>query len=1251
MASLQEIEFELSAINETVFQQLCDEYLFLSEHNYPSINRTGSQKRKRKTRKGTPDAFWKLPSGQYVFCEYTTKDKSNKKGFIDKLADDLSKCLDKRITGVSLNLINRIILCFNSEIETKEVEELEKVLVGTNIELDIRSLDTLALNLYSRFPVLANKYLGVPIDTGQVLPLETFVADYSAGSSFTIPLNNSFLFREKELEELTQSIAKHDVTLLSGQPGVGKSKLAVQALSKWKEANKDFEIYCLTNKQTNILEDLKSYIRPNKNYVVLLDDANRQSENLRSVLTILATRKSSILKLIITVREYASVFVKGLCKDFGTHVMNVSCLTDEQIVELLKSGDFNIQNHIYRKRILEIAKGNPRVAIMAAMLAIDKQKVEVLHDLYELYETYFFSFSNNEDLLNNADIKKVLGILSFFHTVERSNKDKFHRILEDFGLDKPRFESAVMELEKYELVETNASNNLIRIGDQVLSTYFFYKCFIKDKSLSFTTLLKNYFAADRNRFKDTLVPALQDFNYKNIVEPIKNNVIEAFNEISANEPVALDFIDTFWFCIPEHALGFLEEIISKKNQLENTSFVLDKTKINNHIVSDRILRIMERFFYQTDDLLLSGLELAFLYVEKRPACYIDLHKLLTEAFTFSYEDQLDGFYRQEKIADFLIANIDENRPIFISMFFEMFSQVMKSEFNVHSGSRNGRTISFYQYSLPLNRNSKRIRKKIWDHIFKNFQKDVTRAEEALFQYPPSFDATKEILEYDWQYLVKTVKKYLSTNEFKHAHFVQKVIQRYERMKVVGQVFSELKASFYSVEYKVYRLLDMENLRNKEQFEYESIDFDKFERVKELEVKYKLKVKSLDEFKAFYTIYCRIVASSLKEIYSFNRSLDIIISDAFNRDNDLGLEILKFIQNGLNPSNYTPYRVFALAANSGKTEQENLFMLISNDVYGLKAEWLASFCSALFEDNIQRSYYVETIEAIKSNSSFTYFDFEMFAKFRKFNRDIFPDMLKVFISKHKQGIRVALSYQFFETYTACFKKHVNLLKEAYFICDELRQNADHNGRDMLEILRFEPSFFHEYIMAYAKDRYSLRSRDMDKLSIVWQLPNAEKILEKSINYISDLNIYSAGEEFINCFFKSSIPDIKARMLKLLIKYLKKNSCDTKKVDMVFDVFRHSFSDSYMLAIKTFLGENQSILDFKKLALVSSYYFGSGNVNVSAMRAMELEKILKYISEIGRGTKFNSHKAVLLEQIAYKTKRAAEEREREFLREIW
>lgn len=87
MSRLQTIENRLKEINGTVFQELCDSYLTIRDNNYLAISRTGSQTGKQKTTKGTPDTFFQLPNGNFLYSEITT-DTSTK----NKLANDIKAC-------------------------------------------------------------------------------------------------------------------------------------------------------------------------------------------------------------------------------------------------------------------------------------------------------------------------------------------------------------------------------------------------------------------------------------------------------------------------------------------------------------------------------------------------------------------------------------------------------------------------------------------------------------------------------------------------------------------------------------------------------------------------------------------------------------------------------------------------------------------------------------------------------------------------------------------------------------------------------------------------------------------------------------------------------------------------------------------------------------------------------------------------------------------------------------------------------
>ena len=76
----------------------------------------------------------------------------------------------------------------------------------------------------------------------------------------------------------------------------------------------------------------------------------------------------------------------------------------------------------------------------------------------------------------------------------------------------------------------------VKIPEQNLAIFFFYKAFVKDNLLSFETLLKKYFNENKNRFKDCVIPANNTFGFENVMQklqPILRNYLKSIeNRIS-----------------------------------------------------------------------------------------------------------------------------------------------------------------------------------------------------------------------------------------------------------------------------------------------------------------------------------------------------------------------------------------------------------------------------------------------------------------------------------------------------------------------------------------------------------------------------------------------------------------------------------------------------------------------------------------------------------------------------------------------
>ena len=126
--------------------------------------------------------------------------------------------------------------------------------------------------------------------------------------------------------------------------------------------------YITNNGNLDIWEDLKIQIIGNKNYIIVLDDANKLKTNLELIINFLKTERLGKIKLILTVRSYLQNEVNRYLDYFD--LIEIKNFNREELGNILQSPDFNI-NKYYVDRIFSISKGNPRIAIMAALAGLN----------------------------------------------------------------------------------------------------------------------------------------------------------------------------------------------------------------------------------------------------------------------------------------------------------------------------------------------------------------------------------------------------------------------------------------------------------------------------------------------------------------------------------------------------------------------------------------------------------------------------------------------------------------------------------------------------------------------------------------------------------------------------------------------------------------------------------------------------------------------------------------------------------------
>ncbi|WP_188049126.1 ATP-binding protein [Flavobacterium sp. GP15] len=1241
MSRLQTIENRLAAINETVFQELCDSFLILKINNYRAFSRTGSQSGKQKTTKGTPDTFLLLPNGNYIFVEYST----NISAGLSKLKDDINKCIDSNKTGITINQIDEIILCINFNLTTEKIHALENLLSNTTISLTIYTLDSLALELHLNHRNLTSQYLGLPLDTGQIVPIGRFIEEYNKTSNgIATPLNNTFLHRENELKQLTEEILYSDLIILTGSPGVGKTKLALEGIRNFLSINLSFEAYCVSYKNHELLDDLYQYFNLEKDYILFVDDANR-IDAFNQIIGFYKSSRKGNLKIIMTVRDYAFENLRILCQEFQPKHIDLLKFSDEKITDIIKEKPFEILNSNYHKEIVRIADGNPRIAIMTSVLAKEKQDIYALHDVSDLFENYFSTFvKDNGEFTNDLNIK-CLGLIAFFHTIPYKNKEITTSILNNFGIDYSIFIDVIDKLDKLELVEIQFEH--VKIPEQNLSTYFFYKTFVKQDLLSFETLLKYYFDSYTYCFKDSVIPANNTYGYQNVMQKLQPHLKNHWTLIKSDQNSGFKFLSMFWFYLRNESLEFIYTIIEslpsirivKKYEVtyKNNAFAYNKNEV---------IELLGEFFRSSDNLK-DFLEIAFEYTLKKPEHLPELIHKIKARLVFEVEDERYGFTRQNILFRILIDGLNKGIPIYSISFYELSKTFLGHTFQHTKGARNN-AISFYDYPIPNVQVIQDLRTDIWKALKNNFKKHPFQSLEVLHHYSGiRIDSSKELMEFDVNYVINIIEIHLSPTSFEHCKYIQDQIREYKRNSISHSSFPSLITKFTNPTYETFLKFDMNIFRDKTI--NKQLNFREQEKLRETQIRSSFLFQNVTEINIFYKTFTYLKRVAIRE-YNYNETLDYIIDENCTKDFDLGCQFLNIIIENNNNINYSPRLVFI---NNLKTTEkvESLWQILQKHEFNQKANWELLFYYFL-EVSLIDSNYVEALIKTVSNLKDTqtiYFD--DLKKFLKIESNLFEILLKIItIKNEKEETRIQIWSEVFSSSLELLGNDFELIKKAYLQQDKIDNYFDFGKKAFLNILHQDSSFLLEYVnnLYSTKDDYNSLEKHKE-LEIIWQIENIETVLKSVFDLVIENELYiDISEHFCNSFFNNIKEESRKRAKIFILNYCKENYLDSHKMNAIVDITRHSMRDLFDDILLLFLSLNQNKNVFSQIHWRGNGGVYSGDAIINDIEMAEWKNILSIVEKSDIGIKLIPIKKFISDNIDYCRERGDIERKRRFLK---
>jgi hypothetical protein len=791
----------------------------------------------------------------------------------------------------------------------------------------------------------------------------------------------------------------------------------------------------------------------------------------------------------------------------------------------------------------------------------------------------------------------------------------------------------------------------VRVSEQVMATYFFYKAFIKDGLLNFEALLFEFFDTHANKFSDTVVPANNVFGYSNVLKKINNSLNVYFELIKHNEKKAFIFFDKFWFYKQSAMIDYFYLIIEKLPESQNP--IYDTHYETNDFVHDqnKTLSFLTRLLQHDNEYFRDALELCFEYCRKTPIALPELIRRIREKVSFRELDEWNGFTRQNILFNLLIDGFKEKQPYYVAAFFALAKTFLLHTHEHNEGGRN--TIRFQRYPLPLNDEIKAFRQKIWEILFDSFDiypNEVLLVIEKMLN--KMMDPIPAIFKFDLDYLIPFFETKLTYNNFKHIHFVYHFISRldFTFKKEEERTYHQLKNKFQSVEYEYFKQLDWGQLNNQKSYKFKNHEL--FAILKEEAIRKFFVFHAGGDFTTLHQGIENLTFVYNKENqWELHKSLNIIVEENCIQNLDLGFELLESILKkypvGLQP-------LYKAIQQINKVSEEyvlRLWHLLDNWNHESKWNWQFAFFNNLSESFVN-AFYIEkllnTFQYCQVNYTLPRYFFD---KLMLFDKEIVLKITNIIFTKNQtSNYQISLWNDFFETYSVLFPEQVDLFTINYIQQIKIHSYFDYNFTALKTLVQLKPSFLIEFIKVFFNKKDASNREDLaNNLNFIWDLKDYEKQMAiiSAFLFPEDL-FWGSSEHRLNHFFKNLKQEQQLKATNFMLKLIEQHYNDVKKMNAIFNIIRISMPDLMEKALLHFLKFNTNIEIFKTI-----YWIGNGGgvyrggAIVGRIKANKWHKILEIIEKSNQKLALIPIKTYIKQQIDSENTSGDWERKRQFI----
>ena len=1243
MPIITDIKRRILELAPASFQEFCD--TLISKQGYGVVHGYGMKAGTGNTTIGNPDTYFRKENEKYVFVVYTIQQTN----IYTKLKEDIEKCFDVSKTGLKTANIKQMIWCHtSSNLSAGEDKELHAICEVKGIVLTIWGIDELANQVHNRYRSLAKDYLGLNIDTNQILSINDFVTQYDS-NSMAAPLNTVFQYRENEKTKIIETLDKEPIVVVTGKAGVGKTRLVLETIREIA-LTKGYELLCVKNNNLGLYDDLVSATEQPDKYLFFIDDANEFAD-VSQILSY--TTKEYLgyeIKIIVTVRDYAKTKVLSAVKEYAVpQIVEIFPFTDEEMTGFL-SENLGIRNEEYVNQIIRIAEGNPRIAYMAGRLAIQKQNLKAIRDVSQLYDAYYAKYVN-ETIGNDNDLCFTAGILSVTNAVVLDNMSALQGVLDTYGMSLETFKEKILYLSRMEVVEIQF-DYIATLSDQCLANYMLYYVFFEKKIFPFASILETGYKHFRNGVIKTINTLLNLFENDEIRAYCEQEIWKVWDNLKISKDACFnDFARNFHVFRPEEAFVLAQQEIESINSEEFDACTVDFSK-NVFCHEESVLAYLEG--YQYSEYLECVIDLLLEYCSKTTKTLVSGYKWLENTYGLDVSAYKYKYYSQKVVSDHIHSAVLEGNSIAMAVGLHWAEYSLGFSFHPAEMGRGNKFI-LYNMDIKQSEGLSEYRRKCWMILIAIASNSAWHDAVLLFldsyarhlYAKPDYDIVSSEVKY-----VEQLLSILKCDRICYLNVIQRLLFNGKKMNVkYNEKWGELLTG---KDWALYQLLE-------DDFASTELEYREYKNKKRILISDYGKTVTVSEIPDLVQRMNRIISDIIvkRDSYSIEQGFELIV---LQFDEICMQEFMRaFIQYGKNMSIY-PQPILELLNKS--MDSVRLLSSIKHAVFPQKNEWLFCFFDTLPEEKVVPKLLQEFLDFLSDDSdktirSSSYRRLRVLDKFLSLEPNIYPVAgAIIFEKRHYSPFIVEIYFELLfhdEIYTPkellfLFQNDLDLLQEIYFYMLKHDKFNDLHGIFLIEFLELGESWLRKYAEVFWEQEKEHRDSDCYKNSALWRAENYKKYFDYIFYHFPEGKLYNwrMGNAFRNIFTQVEADEgIRQHQQEWLCHIIADNA-SSNKIVAIFKFVCELDEEMRRNAIKIFLDNNQDFETFSKLSLLPNHWSGSGSlVPVYQKQINFVESLYPIVS----GIKFLKHKVKIKSQVEMFHEMIKREEVREIYRNLY